>query len=179
MSTLVPSLPLPAPPNPADKLEYDHGTLRIREKTLVIGNSIFPIANISTVTFVDLRNPVPTFVWVMLGVGVLLLVTVIGAALGILLIAFACYLIYLNWKSRSAADFALAIQMNSGKGTTVLSDDEEFLKAIALELYEVVELERASNTTFNIDQKVMIDNVTGAPIRIAGIHGNIVNNVPG
>lgn len=166
------------PESQSEKNQYDHGELRIRSNTLVMGNSIFMIANIARISLWDLRKPVPTFVWVMLGVGVLLLVTVIGAAMGILMIAFACYLIYLNWKSRSAADFALALHLNSGGTTTILSDDESFLKAIALELYAVVELQKASNTTFNIDQRVRIDAITGSTVGITGIHGDIVNNVP-
>ncbi|HEY0020478.1 MAG TPA: DUF6232 family protein [Longimicrobium sp.] len=178
MSTLATAVQrIAQPESQSEKNQYDHGLLRIRENTLVIGNSIFSISNISRVSLWDLRKPVPTYVWVMLGAGIVCLLTVIGAGVGILLIAAACYLIYLNWKSRSAADFALAIHMNSGGTTTVLNNDERFLKAIALQLYAVIELEKASNTTFNIDQKVMIDNITGSTVGITGIHGDIVNNV--
>lgn len=161
------------------KTEHNHGSLRIRANTLVIGNSIYPIANISRITLSDLRTPVPAFVWIMLGVGVLLLLTVIGAAVGVLLIAVACYMLYLNWKSKSAADFALSVQLNSGDTAVVLSNSGDFLKAIALELYEVIELEVPSNSTFNIDQSVRIDNVTRSTVAITGIQGDIVQNVDG
>jgi hypothetical protein len=161
-----------------DRNEYDHGSLRIRAKTLVIGNSIYPIENIARITFSDLRRPIPQYVWIMLAFCVVCLPLGGGAtAVGVLLVALAGYLVYQTWLSRSAADYSLAIQMNSGNTAMVMSNKGDFLKAIALELYEVIELNKPSNTTFNIDQKLMIDNATGTTIRITGIQGDIVNNV--
>ena len=66
----------------------------------------------------------------------------------------------------------------TGNTAVVASNDVAFLKAIALELYEVIELEKASNTSFNIDQRVMIDNLTGSTLKVTGIKGDIVNHVP-
>ena len=179
MSTLVDAAQRIAQPgSQSDETEHDHGLLRIRANTLVIANSIYPITNISRVTLSDLRRPIPLFVWIMLGAGVLgLLMGGSMALLGFLLIAAAGYLIFLNLKSRSAADYALSVQMNSGSTAVIMNNDGDFLKAIALELYEVIELEKASNTTFNIDQKVMVDSITGSTVRISGIQGDIVNNV--
>jgi len=164
---------------PSGKREFDHGELRIRANTLVMGNSIYPIENISAITFSDLRKPVPTFVWILLGVGVVCVLTVFLALIGIPLVLFAVYLLYLNWKSKAAADFSLAIQMNGGNTATVMSNNEAFLKGIALELYEVVEFEKVSNTTFNIDRSVKIDNITGSVVPVGGVRGDIVNNVSG
>jgi hypothetical protein len=178
MSTIAPAAP--SHPQPAaNRTEYEHGSLRIREKTLVIGNSIYPIANISTVTFSDLRTPFPRIVWITLMLGVLCL-PIEGTAryAGVLLLVACGYLYMLHVNSRSAADFALSVRMNGGNTALVVSNDEDFLKAIALELYEVIELEKVSNTTFNIDQKVMIDNITRSTVRIAAFEGDIVNNVP-
>jgi hypothetical protein len=179
MTTLVEAAQRIAQPQvQPDKTEYDHGSLRIRANTLVIGNSIYPIANISRVTLSDLRRPIPVIVWIMLGVGIIgMLMRGSMALIGFLMVAAAGYLIFLNLKSRAAADYALSVQMNSGNTAVIMNNDGDFLTAIALELYEVIELEKASNTTFNIDQKVMIDNITGSPVRITGIHGDIVNNV--
>ncbi|HEU4885028.1 MAG TPA: DUF6232 family protein [Longimicrobium sp.] len=178
MSTLTPAAPLPPQPS-SEKTEYDHGSLRIREKTLVIGNSIYPISNISTVSFSDLRTPVPNIVWLLLALGVACLpMGAVVRGIGFLLLIGAVYFFMVYFNSKSDADFALSVRMNGGNTVLVTSDDGAFLKAIALELYEVIELEKASNTTFNIDQKVMIDSITGATVRIAGMQGDIVNNVP-
>jgi hypothetical protein len=177
MSSIAAALGSLAGQSTPDKLEYNHGSLQIRAKTLVIGNSIYPIDNISTVAFADLRNPVPQFVWILLGVGVLCTLTGVGAVLGLPLVGFAIYLIYLNHKSRAAADYALNVQMNSGNVAAVMSNNGDFLKAIALELYEVIELEQASYTTFNLDQSVKIDNITGSAVAVGSVRGDIVNNV--
>lgn len=165
--------------SPGDKREFDHGELRIRANTLVIGNAIYPIENISAVTFSDLRKPVPVIVWIILGIGVVCMLTVVLAIIGLPLVGFAAYLLYLNWKSKAAADFALAIQMNGGNSAEVMSNNEAFLKGIALELYEVIEFEKVSNTTFNIDRSIKIDNITGSVVPVGGVNGDIVNNVSG
>jgi hypothetical protein len=164
---------------PGDKREFDHGELKIRANTLVMGNSIYPIENISTVTLSDLRQPVPVIVWILLGVGVMCMLTVVLAIIGLPLVAFAVYLLYLNWKSKAAADFSLAIRMNGGNSATVMSNNEAFLKGIALELYEVIEFEKVSNTTFNIDRSIKIDNITGSVVPVGGVNGDIVNHVSG
>lgn len=166
------------PQAPSDKTEHDHGSLQLRANTLVIGNSIYPVANISTITFSDLRNPVPLFVWIMLGAGVLgIFMGDSMALIGFLLVVGAITLLYLNWKARSAADYALTIQMNSGKAAVVMSNDGSFLKAIALDLYGVIEFERPTNSTYNIDQSVRIDSMSGSTLGITGIQGDIVNAV--
>jgi hypothetical protein len=180
MSTIAPAAPVPAQPGSnSEKVQYDHGLLRIRENTLVIGNSIYPIANISTITFSDLRTPIPNSVWICLVLGVICLPFGDAATLvGFILLGAAFYFWISHENAKSTADFALSIRMNAGNTVLVAANDGEFLKAIALELYEVIELEKASNTTFNIDQKVMVDSITGSTVRITGIHGDIVNNVP-
>jgi hypothetical protein len=160
-----------------DKTEYDHGSLRIRANTLVIDNAIYPIANISRISFSDLRTPVPPYTWIMLGVGVFCLLIPAARVFGVLMVLGAGYLLFQNLTGRADADYSLAVQMNSGNTALILGDDMDFLKAIALELYEVIELEKASNTTFNISQKVMIDSITGSPFSINGIHGDLVDHV--
>lgn len=161
--------------DPTAKHEFDHGSLVVRANTLVVGNAIYPIANISTITFSDLRTPVPRFVWITLGVGVVFMF--LFPPLGFLLVAFAGWLLYLNWKSKAAADYSLTIKMNAGNTAVILGNNGDFLKAIALELYDVIELEIRSSATFNIDQSVKIDNITGSAVAVGGVRGDIVNNV--
>lgn len=157
------------------KKQFDHGVLKIRENTLVIGDAIYPIANISAINLLE-RKGVPMMVWIYLGLGVLMFFSPLPvAAFGFWLAALFVFVMYLF--TRPSTRYLLAIQMNGGSVANVANDNEEFLKAIALELYEVIELEVASNTTFNIDQRVRIDAITGSTVGITGIRGDIVNNV--
>lgn len=164
----------------SDRHEFDHGELRIRGNTLVMGNSIYPIGNISTITYTDLRKPVPLIVWIVLGAGVLCLPWSWGTRwLGLVLMAVAAFLYFAHLKSKADADHALSIRMNGGNTVAVLGNDGDFLKAIALELYEVIELDRTSHATFNIDRSVKIDNITGSVVPVGDVRGDIVNNVQG
>lgn len=166
--------------SPDEKREFDHGELRIRGNTLVIGNSIYPLQNISTISFADLRRPVPGFVWMILGTGLLfLLLGGFWAFLSLPILMIGLHLLYVNWKSKADADFGLMIRMNGGNNAVVMGNNEDFLKRIALELYEVIEFEKVSNATFNIDRSIKVDNISGSVIPIGGVSGDIVNNVNG
>ncbi|HEX6037069.1 DUF6232 family protein [Longimicrobium sp.] len=158
---------------------YDHGELKIRANTLVIGDAVYPLRNISTVKLEDLRRPIPLYVWIMGGLGLFLVMTGFpGFLIGGMLLAVAITAAFKTWMLRSAADYSLDVRMNGANTAAVLNDDPDFLKSIALELYEVIELERASNTTFNIDQRVVIDTVTGSTIGITGVQGDLVEQIP-
>jgi hypothetical protein len=162
------------------KDEFAHGVLKIRGNTLLIGNSIYAIDNISNITFADLRKSVPVIVWIILGLGaVLAFKGGLSTLLGYPLMGFAAFLLYLNWASRAAADYGLSIRMNGGNTAAVLGNNVEFLKSIALELYGVIETAKASYTTFNIDRSIKLDNITGSVIPIGTVKGDIVNNVEG
>lgn len=163
----------------SDSSKYDHGELKIRANTLVIGDAVYPIANVSVITLEDLRRPIPSWVWVMGGISVILILTQsVWALLGGMLLVLTVTLILKTLMLRSAADYSLNVRMNGGNTAVVLNNDADFLKSIALELYEVIELEKASNTTFNIDQRVLIDTMTGSTLALTGIHGDIVNQIP-
>jgi len=162
------------------KDEFARGVLKIRGNTLVIGNSIYAIDNISTITFADLRKPVPVIVWIILVVGaVLTFKGGLAAIVGFPLLGIAASLLYVNWTSRAGADYGLSIRMNGGNTAAVLGNNVEFLKAIALELYRVIETAKSSYTTFNIDSSIKLDNITGSVIPIGKVKGDIVNNVEG
>lgn len=178
MSSIATALGSLAGQSSPDKLEYNHGSLQIRARTIVIGNSIYPIGNISTITFSDLRTPVPLIVWLMLGIGGICLFGD-GAArlIGMLMVIAAIYCYMLHFNAKSEADYSLALHMNGGNTAVLMSNNGDFLKAIALELYEVVELEQPSNTTFNLDQSIKIDNITGSAVAVGSVRGDIVNNV--
>jgi hypothetical protein len=160
-----------------ERKQFDHGSLKIRENTLVIGDAIYPVSSISSINVWE-RKGVPLLVWILLGLGFLMLL--LPSPMRYLssffwFLAFTSFVAYL-WM-RPSTRYSLAVHMNGGNTAQVASDDEAFLKAVALELYEVIELEVPSNTTFNIEQSVRIDSVTGSTVGVSGIHGDIVNNV--
>jgi len=163
---------------PPQKDEFNRGVLKIRGNTLVIGNSVYAIDNISTLSFADLRRPVPVAVWIILLVAAVLMLSD-GAfqLLGFMLAALGAYLLYVNWISRVGADYGLSVRMNGGNTAVVMGNDGEFLKTIALELYTVIETGRPSFTTFNIDRSIKLDHITGSVIPIGTVNGDIVNNV--
>jgi Family of unknown function (DUF6232) len=158
------------------KKEFDHGSLQIREKTLVIQNVIYPIANISRIEVSQVKEPFPIFLAGLLAWGGSLVLSIVAAWLGVIVIAGALIALWLRYAS-AETKYALAIQMNGKAEALVLNRDREFLMTISTQLYEVIELEKSVNTTFNIDQKVRIDQITGSTVSVAGYRAEGVSRV--
>jgi hypothetical protein len=159
--------------------KYAHGELRVRANTLVVGEAVYPVENISAVVLQDLRRPVPLFVWIMGAASVVLFVMgEYWTLLALPLLAMTILLLVQNFASRSAADFGLNVRMNGANTAVVLSDDQAFLKRIAQEIYEVIELGKQSITTFSIDNRVVIDSVTNSTLDITGMRVHPVDPVP-
>lgn len=177
MNTLAPLAPL-LPQADAGKREFRGGSLTIRDKTLVVGNTIYSIGNVSSISLMDLRKELPFGFWAALVVAALFLVAggdLRGLCILFLLLAGGVY-IHHQW-NRSAADYLLTISMNSGSTAGVFSNQADFLKDIALELYRVIELNFSSNSVFNIDRSVKLDGITGSTVSVGHVSGDLVNTV--
>lgn len=111
--------------------------LKLRGRTLIFGNTIYPISNISAVEVVDLSTErrLPTSIVVFGAVGLLLLtlgrrMTIAGLAL----MGIAIYS-YNDWNSaKTSAGYGLSIVTNArALGSVVLvSNDAAFLRQVAL-----------------------------------------------
>jgi hypothetical protein len=179
MSTLSPVSPLAsAGPGTA---EYKHGILRIQGRTLTIGNSIYQISNISSVSVTDVSStkPIPVYLWVITAFGFLFLWfdSWMFKMMGVLGLGFAVLLFYRHWESRNVARFILSVVMNAGTRVAILSDDINFLKQIVLILEDVIERKKDGNLTLNLDQRQIFDNITNSNVVVGAVSGDVVNHV--
>ena len=166
--------------------------LKVIDNTLVFDNTVYQIRNISTVALADLtevyaiNTSVPSWYWFLLALG-LILIAFYG--LGILI------LIYVGWlflqhrnleKSRTVEKYGLSIGMNSGEGVILTSNSKDFVLAIVLALYSIMNTKEAKALAFNFDtlkidriedKSIKIEKSYGSAVISGQITGDVVNNV--
>lgn len=176
--SIVGALEKLVPQHDPEKRDFKTGNLEVRDNTIKIGENVYSIRNIASISVLDLRNALPWMFWILLVVaasavwyGGLASLAAVPALYG------AAIMLIRYWLEKSAADFKLAISMNSGGSASIFSDDEAFLNAIAENLYGVIELGLPSHAVYNIDQNVRLEGVDGTPIIISGVAGGPISNV--
>lgn len=166
--------------------------LKVIDNTLVFDNTVYQIRNISTVALADLtqvyaiNTSVPSWYWFLLALG-LILIAFYG--LGILI------LIYVGWlflqhsnleKSRKVEKYGLSVGMNSGEGIILTSNSKDFVLAIIVTLYRIMNTEEAKALAFNFDtlkieriedKSIKIENSYGSSVISGQVAGDVVNNV--
>ena len=166
--------------------------LKVIDNTLVFDNTVYQIRNISTVALADLtevyaiNTSVPSWYWFLLALG---FIRIAFYGLGILI------LIYVGWlflqhrnleKSRTVEKYGLSIGMNSGEGVILTSNSKDFVLAIVLALYSIMNTKEAKALAFNFDtlkidriedKSIKIEKSYGSAVISGQITGDVVNNV--
>ncbi|MBB6068777.1 hypothetical protein HNQ61_000388 [Longimicrobium terrae] len=177
MSLLGPLEKLIPQPDP-EKRDFKSGLLEIRDKTIKLGDNVYSIANIASISVLDLRTPVPWIFWLLLGVAALAVMYGGRASFAAVPALYCALAVFIkHWLEKSAADFKIVVSMNSGGSASIFSDEQEFLSSIAAELYGVIELGIPSHAAYNIDQNVRLEGVAGSPIIVSGVASGAISNV--
>lgn len=183
--------------------EFEGGFVKIINRMLVIGDSMYQISNISSMEIIDLSTEEdPPFPWALCLVAILsLVITIVGlytiasqGDLGTGIVLFSLGSIPLVISLAACRHrfnkvikplFALSFVMNSGTRASIHSKDETFLKQMMLVLFKVIDQGSSSanqSISFNLDQrKIHFDQrhyeMTGAILASGNVSGHIVNIV--
>ncbi len=170
--------------------EDKNGILKVRGKTLIFGNVVYQIRNISSIGLVK-RTTIqkfPKFLLVLIPIGFYwfvvpnLQVKIWGA----IIIAFLLWKFYEFNINKVRNKYALSIYTNSGQKTFFYSKSEDFIKKSIMVLYKLMNTSDDFNAfTFNFQeasfvdqsQSINIDHNIGSPFLGAQVNGDIVNEV--
>jgi len=161
--------------------------IKVRGKTLIFGNVVYQIHNISSIGLVDLTTtkPIPRFYWALLFLGVVFLFVIPNIQakiLGLLILAFVAWLFYQHNLNKTTEKYGMSIYTNSGYKTILTSKSENFIKEVILSLYGVMNSDefKAINYHFDtqvVDNSIKIGTNTGSPIVTGHVGGDVVNEV--
>jgi len=160
--------------------------LKVRGKTLIFHNSIYQIANISSLDLVDLSTtkPIPRyFMWLLLIGLILLFIPGNIKILGIATLGVLCLLFYKYEQNKSKTRYGMSIRLNSGTRTIIVSDDIKFLTEVMLTLNNIMNSGEVSDIIFNFDQRqiedksIRIGQMLGSNVVTGSVVGDVASNV--
>ena len=73
--------------------------------------------------------------------------------------------------------FGLIIRLNSGDTKLIKSQDSDFLKDVVFVLRNIMDSEEDRSITFNLDQRTIVDNVSGSNVVLGNVGGDVVNRL--
>jgi hypothetical protein len=179
---------LPQGGNEQDNKTIKTSLLKIVDNTLVFGNTVYQVRNISSVTLADLSEiyavnmNVPQWYWFLVALGVVLLF----AFIGVFILGYAGWLFWQHSqldKSRKVEKFGLKLVMNSGESMILTSKSKDFVLSIILNIYHILNSEEPKALTFNFetlqieDKSINIERSYGSSVVSGQVSGDVVNNL--
>jgi len=169
--------------------------IAIVENTLIFDNTVYQVCNISSVALQDLtetyaiNSKIPAWYWALLVLGLSLL---FGRSLEFILLAIfliGCFILLLRRhsnleKTRTVEKYGLRLMMNSTETIIFTSSNKDFILAVILSIYRVLNSEKPQAMTFNFktfqveDKSVNIGGSNyGSPIVSGQVSGDVINNL--
>lgn len=101
--------------------------LKINQNVFIYNESVIPLCNISRVSVAsEEKKPYDKNLVIMIGVGILLTFTGIGAVIGLPLIAIAVWLLYKTYRYNQEPGEYLKLNLNSGQNIYLYSGNHDF-----------------------------------------------------
>ena len=188
---------LPQGGNVQDNKSIKTSLLKIIDNTLVFGNTVYQVRNISSITLDDLSKTyavnmnVPVWYRFLVLLGVVLVV--LGFVLSVVYFFIGFFVLaYVGWlfwkynqleKIRIDEKYGLKVVMNSGESMVLTSKSKDFVLSIILNLYRVLNSEDPKALTFNFetlqieDKSINIERSYGSSVLSGHVSGDVVNNV--
>lgn len=159
--------------------------LKIRGKTLIYGNVIYQISNITTVGLVNLSTTkkLPQYFlwWILIGIGCLFFLPGVYKVMGIVILGVIWFLYNQFNQNRINEKYGMTIHTNHGHKVTLRSKNKDFVKKVIYALYNVMNSEELKAINFNFEtldyQAVNIEKNIGSPVIRGNITGDIVNHL--
>jgi hypothetical protein len=170
------------------RFQIKTSVLKIRGKTLVCGNVIYQIHNISSIGLVDLTTTriMPTFYWILLLIGILCLFVsdTTTKFVGFGLLSLVVWLFYQHNSNKTTKQYGITIYANSGDKAIFVSKSEDFIKRVILTLYNAMNSAELNSININldtldmsVDNSVQIGTNIGSPIVSGSVSGDVVSQV--
>ncbi|AOY82915.1 MULTISPECIES: DUF6232 family protein [Moorena] len=179
------------PDDVSEPTEVKTSFLKIRGKSLIFGNVVYQIHNITSIGLVDLssnatyKQPMNKLSIVLFIIMIIALATVLYGFFSniIVVIAIGAWLIYDSKKTitKKINKYGMTIYTNNGINKILVSRDKEFIKKVIWTLSDVMNSNEPKAITFNFetldmsDKSIEIERNIGSPVVSGDIEGDIVN----
>ncbi|NEO88997.1 MAG: hypothetical protein F6K56_01440 [Moorea sp. SIO3G5] len=181
------------PDDVSEQTEVQTSFLKIRGKSLIFGNVVYQIHNITSIGLVYLsrnatyKKPMTKLSIVLFIIMIIALATVLyGFSSNIIVvIAIGAWLIYDSKKTinKKIKKYGMTIYTNNGLNKILVSRDKEFIQKVILSLYGVMNSNEPKAINYNFEtldmseQSIEIKNNIGSPVVSGNVEGDVVSRV--
>jgi hypothetical protein len=156
--------------------------IKIRGGAILLTDKIMQIRNIASIEVVSLAASFPWIAPLLILIGLFSfrnggIITIIALAVA----GWGGFLIYKYYERRNARGLLLLLNSGLDSSTLITGVSFDFLKQIALTLYNIIDTGEEHNVDIYVDQKkiteVTIKEVSHSVISLGAVTGDIVNSV--
>ncbi|MDJ0556628.1 MAG: DUF6232 family protein [Microcoleaceae cyanobacterium MO_207.B10] len=187
------------PKDSKEPVKVKTSVIKVRGKTIIVGNSVYQIHNITSLSFVDLTTEEKKtkqyfkyyFISLFIGIVLLLVPNITVRILGLLILAVDILLFVKNHRNKITERYGLVIEGNSGYKNIIVSPNKFWIQTVIVELWDVINSgpEKLKSLTFDFDNYSITSSILGSNSETSksltfnfndySIHGNNIvgNNV--
>lgn len=174
------------PKDAKEPVKVKTSLIKVRGKTLIYGDSVYQIHNITSLSFVDLttEKKIPRYFFILLFIGIVLLLVPDTTAriLGLLILAVDIWLFVQHQRNRISERYGMLMAVNSGEQRILVSSDKKWILEVIVELYKVMNTEELKSLNLNfdnhsIDRSINVENSVGSNFVSGEVGGDVVSSI--
>ncbi len=178
------------PKDAKEPVKVKTSLIKVRGKTIIFGNSVYQIHNITSLTFVDLTTEEKKpkqyfkyyFISLFIGIVLLLVQNISVRILGLLILAVDIWLFVKHRRKKITERYGMLMVVNSGEQMILVSSDKNRVIKVIVELYEVMSTEELKSLNLKIDNhsvdhSINVEKSFGSNFVSGEVGGDVVSAI--
>ena len=178
------------PKDAKEPVKVKTSLIKVRGKTIIFGNSVYQIHNITSLSFVDLtteeKKPKKHFryqlILLFIGIVLLLVPDITARILGLLILGVDIWLFVQHQRNKISERYGMLMAVNSGEQRILVSSDKKWVLEVIVELYQVMNTEELKSLNLNfdnhsIDRSINVENSIGSNFVSGEVGGDVVSSI--
>lgn len=169
------------PKDDKEPVKVKTSLVKVRGKTLIYGDSVYQIHNITSLSFVDLttEKKIPRYYFILLFIAIVLLMIQDTTAriLGLLMLAVDIWLFIQHQRNKIFERYGMRMRLNSGEQIILVSSSAEWIIEVIVSLYEVMNTEELKSFNLNFDRSIKVEKSIGSSFVSGSVGGDVVSSI--
>ncbi|MEM1169830.1 MAG: hypothetical protein AAGJ08_12315 [Cyanobacteria bacterium P01_H01_bin.35] len=178
------------PKDAKEPVKVKTSLVKVRGKTIIYGNSIYQINNITSLSFVDLTTEkkvtkqffIYYLISLFIGIVLLLVPDITARILGLLILGVDIWLFIKHQGNKITERYGMLMVVNSGEQVILVSSSPKWIIEVIVELCDVMNTDKLKSLNLNfdnhsIDRSINVDKSIGSNFVSGEVGGDVVSSI--